>query len=69
MGIFLFTAVSTLALGPTQPPIWLVLRAVTLGVKQPKREADHSPPSSAKVKNEWIYTSTPPTRLHGVALN
>jgi hypothetical protein len=69
MGIFLFTAVSTLALGPTQPPIWLVLRAVTLGVKQPKREADHSPPSSAKVKNEWIYTSTLVVGLNSVVLN
>ena len=25
-----------------------------------------SPPSSAEVKNEWIYTSTPPVCLHGV---
>jgi hypothetical protein len=24
------------------------------------READHSPPTSAKVKRMWIYTSTPP---------
>jgi len=23
------------------------------------READHSPPSSAEVKNAWSYTSTP----------
>ena len=23
-------------------------------------EADHSPPSSAEVKNEWIHTPTPP---------
>jgi len=29
------------------------------GVKQPGHEADHSPPSSAKVKNAWNYTSTP----------
>jgi hypothetical protein len=26
-------------------------------VKRPGREADHSPPSSVEVKNEWIYTS------------
>jgi hypothetical protein len=25
----------------------------------PGREADHSPPSSAEVKNAWSYTSTP----------
>jgi hypothetical protein len=32
------------------------------------READHSPPSSAEVK-EWVeLTSTPPIRLHGVVL-
>jgi len=33
------------------------------------READHSPPSSAEVKNGWIYTSTSPIRLHGVVLS
>jgi hypothetical protein len=32
------------------------------------READHSPPSSAESKNGWSCTSTPPIRLHGVAL-
>jgi len=31
----------------------------------PGREADHSPPSSAEVKNERSYTSTVPIRLHG----
>jgi hypothetical protein len=39
------------------------------GVKQPVREVDHSPPSSAKVKNAWSYTSTPPIRLHVVVLS
>jgi len=45
------------------------------------REANHSPPSSANVKNEWSYTSTPTyvfmawclvkyrIRLHGVVLS
>jgi hypothetical protein len=33
------------------------------------READHSPQSSAEVKNAWSYTSTPPIRLHGVMLS
>jgi hypothetical protein len=37
-------------LGPTQPPIQWVPGAVSLGVKWPGREADHSPPSSAEVK-------------------
>jgi hypothetical protein len=40
--IFLFTNVSRLALGPTQPPIQLVPGALSLGVKQPGHEADHS---------------------------
>jgi hypothetical protein len=37
-------------LGPTQPPIQWVPGALSLGVKWPGREADHSPPSSAEVK-------------------
>jgi hypothetical protein len=37
--------------GPTQPSIQWVPGALSLGVKRPGREADHSPPSSAKVKN------------------
>jgi hypothetical protein len=28
-------------------------------IKQPEYEVDHSPPSSAEVKNVWSYTSTP----------
>jgi len=32
------------------------------------READHSPPSSADVKNVWSYTFTSPIRLPGVVL-
>jgi hypothetical protein len=35
------------------------IRALSLEVKQPEREADHSPPSSAEVKNAWSYISTP----------
>jgi hypothetical protein len=39
-------------------PAW-VPGALSLGVKRPRgREADHSPPSSAEVKNTWSYTST-----------
>jgi hypothetical protein len=29
-------------------------------VKWLRHEVNHSPPSNAEVKNEWIYTSTPP---------
>jgi hypothetical protein len=50
-GIFLFSAVSRLALGSIQSPIQWVLGAVSLEVKWPVREADHSLLSSAKVMN------------------
>jgi hypothetical protein len=39
------------------------------GVKRPGRDAVHSPPSGAMVKNVWGHASTPPIRLHGVVLN
>jgi hypothetical protein len=63
-GIFFFATASGPALGSTQPPIQWVL-----GVKQPKHEADHSPPSSTELKNMWGYTSTPPICFHGVVLH
>jgi len=36
-------------------------------VKRPGRVVEHSPPSSAEVKNAWRYTSTSlnPFSLHG----
>jgi hypothetical protein len=40
-----------MALGPTQPPIQWVLRALSPGVKRKGHEAGHSPPSGAYVKN------------------
>jgi hypothetical protein len=46
-------------LGPTQPPIQWIPGALFLVVKWPGREADHSPPSRAEVKNAWSYTSNP----------
>jgi hypothetical protein len=55
---FLTTASRT-ALGPTQPLIQRARGTLSLGIKRPGREADHSPPSSAEVKNAWSYTSTP----------
>jgi hypothetical protein len=66
--ISLFTTASTSALGHTQPPIQWVPVALSMGVNWPGREADHSPPSSADVKNAFIYTYTPPIRLIGVVL-
>jgi hypothetical protein len=43
LGIFLLSTVSRPALGPTQPPIQWVQGALSLGVKRPGRQADHSP--------------------------
>jgi hypothetical protein len=62
LGIFLFTTASTTSLGPTQPPIQWVPEALSLGVKRLGHEADHSPPSSAEVK-EWaeLYLQSPNT--------
>jgi len=34
-----------------------------LYVKRPQRASDHSSPSSAGVKNVWIYTTCPPYAL------
>jgi hypothetical protein len=57
---FFFSTSPRPSLGPTQPPIQRVTGAFTPGVDRPGLEADHSPPTSAKVKNMWMYTSTPP---------
>jgi len=46
-----------------------VSEALSLGVKLPERKANHSTPSSAEVKNVWIFTSTPPIRLNGMVLS
>jgi hypothetical protein len=58
VGIFHLTTASRTVLGPTQPPIQWVSEALSLGVKRPEREYDHSLPSSAEV-NAWSYISTP----------
>jgi len=51
---------------PTHSPIHLVWDCLSLNVKQPGCEANHSPPSSAEVKNDWSYASNPPTCLYFV---
>jgi hypothetical protein len=62
LGIFLFTTMSRTALGPTQPPIQLVPGALSLRVKWPGHEADHSLPPSAKIKElVQIYLHSPNT--------
>jgi len=43
---------------PTQAPIQWVPRVLSLAVKRPGREADHSHPPTAEVKNAWSSTST-----------
>jgi hypothetical protein len=51
----------------SHPALYLVgIRALSLGVKLPGHEADHSPPSSAEVKEcvELFFNS--PIRLHDV---
>jgi len=37
------------------------------GVRRPERKANHSPQSSAEIKNVWSYTSTPLLR-HAVVV-
>jgi len=69
LGIFLLTTAPKPALRPTQPPIQWATASLFLEVKRLEHEADHSPTSSAEIKNAWSYTSTPPVRLRGVMLN
>jgi hypothetical protein len=52
--ILLVSPSSRLALEPTHPPVKMVP-----GYRVRGSDADHSPPSSAKVEYMWSYTSTP----------
>jgi len=63
MGSFLFATTSRQALGPTQHPIQEVPRTPIPGINHPRHEVDHSPPSSAKVKNAWSYTIQSPMSI------
>lgn len=58
--ILLFSTTFQLILWPIQMYIWQVPWALTLVIKQQWYESENSPPHSAEVKNEWIYTSTLP---------
>jgi len=58
--ILLFSKLSRLVLGPTQPIQFV------LGVKQLGHEVNHSPPLVLRVKNEWSCTSIFLICLHGV---
>jgi hypothetical protein len=57
LGIFLFTTASRTALEPTLPPIQWVPGALSLGVKRPGCEADHSHISSAEIEVLWVATT------------
>jgi hypothetical protein len=54
------------ALGPIQPTIKWIAGSLLLAVKRPGREADHSPPFSAEVKEGvelYLHSpNTPPWR-------
>jgi hypothetical protein len=62
LGIFFSTASRT-ALGPTQPPIQWVPRALSLGDKRPGVKLTTHLHLVLRSKNEWSYISTPPIRL------
>jgi len=56
----LFTTASRTALASTQPHIQWEAGALSLVVKRPGREADHSPPSSVVVKGQMeLYLHSP----------
>jgi hypothetical protein len=42
---------------PLSNEYWVLLLS---GIKRKGHESDHSPPTSAEIKNMWIYTSPPP---------
>jgi hypothetical protein len=67
LGIFLFDTASTPALGPTKPTIEWLPGVLSLGVKRPRREADHLH-LVPRSKNVWSYTSTRPIGLHGLII-
>ena len=52
-------------MGLTQPLVQWVSGVIFVGIKQVGREADHSSPSIAEVKNEWSYASALAC-LHGM---
>jgi hypothetical protein len=49
--IFLFSTAPRPNLGPTQFPSQWILRTLASGVKRQRREADHSPPPNAELKD------------------
>jgi hypothetical protein len=64
----LFSIISRPAPELSQPPIQWVPGAISLGVKRLWSETDHSPPSSAEVKNGGANLHSP-ISLHGIVLH
>jgi hypothetical protein len=60
-GNFFLTTEFRTALGPTQPPIQWVPGALSLEIRWPGREADHSLPSSVEVKMSGAIPPLPNT--------
>jgi hypothetical protein len=60
-GTFLLSTTPRPALGPTQPPIQWLPSGLSVGIKRTGREAGHSLPSRAEVKNVWglVFPNTP----------
>ena len=54
---------STLAKWPPKFLFNLYRGAISPGAKQSGHESDHTPPSSAEIKNDWSYTSTSPSNF------
>jgi hypothetical protein len=63
-----WAATSRSGLQSTPPTTQWVPRDLYLGIKRPGCEGDHSPPSTAEVKDALSYTSTPSYCFHGVFL-
>jgi hypothetical protein len=68
-GNFLLDTVSRPILGPAQPTTQWVPWCLSLGVKRPGREADHSPPSSTEARECVELYLHSPIRLNGVVLS
>jgi hypothetical protein len=59
MGVLLLVIASRTALGPNQLPIQWVPGANSPGIKRPRREAQHSPPSSVELGMTRIIPPLP----------
>jgi hypothetical protein len=67
--ILISSTASRPAMGPTKPPIQWLLGPISPGTKRPRREADHSPSSTAAVDNDAAIPAPPPPCLHGMVLS